>query len=479
MKKHITLTFLFTFLLYTVNIVGQRPQRIISDQIVNYTTDSLVITPTLTSKAIVNPGKGWVLYGKVQEQPKELLELASLGYVRYQWGDIEPSEGIYRWDIIDKDIHEWAKAGKSFAFGVMCANTHSRKFWVSPKWVFDAGAKFDTFELNNPKLNTLEISGTKLVPVFDDSVFMDKLSHFIRALALHYDGNPNIAFIDIRSYGNWGEGHMYPFGKPDISATKFKEHIQIHREAFRKTLLVIAAGKKQEYMPIYDWAVSVRISLRVDGICGNCDGSEVKSSEGKLPAIFELYGDFSMLKDFGWWDGIKDKDGRGFRLDECIEKGKASYCDLSRGKQTGLKLLKSEPELVTKINNRLGYHFVLTEAIFPSLLSSSKPFNISLKWENLGVSRIFIPAKVSFALISTNGSIIQVCDAKASIPDLWKPDTHVNIQDELLFRNVKNGEYILAIGIRQPNDELKPSIKLGVDLKLNNGWYELGFVGVN
>lgn len=47
--------------------------------------------------------------------------MASLGYKRYKWGNIEPEEGAYRWDI-DSDIKEWVEAGKDFAFGLMCVN---------------------------------------------------------------------------------------------------------------------------------------------------------------------------------------------------------------------------------------------------------------------------------------------------------------------------------------------------------------------
>lgn len=449
-----------------------------SEPLVYYTADSVIVTPGFTTNAIINPGKGWVLYGKVKEQPREIMAIGSLGYSRYQWGDLEPSEGVYKWDIIDKDIKEWAKAGKKFAFGVMCANTHSREFWVTPKWVFDAGARYNTFELKNPKNSALGIPGVKLMPIFDDSIYIKKMTNFIRAFAARYDGNPNIAFIDIRSYGNWGEGHMYPTGIPDISPVNFKEHIQIHRDAFHKTLLQIAT-ENQNYISVYDWAISEGIGLRCDGICANRNGSSVAKCAEKIPAVFELYGKVELLKELSWWFGTKDKWDRGFRLEECVEIGKPTYCDLSRGGQSGFNLLKSEPSLVTKLNNRLGYHFVLAEAKFPRLLSSNKSATIKLKWENKGIANIFIPAKVSFALISKTGKVVQVCDATTSIPAFWKSDIPSSVTDELLFDNIKPGNYVLAVGISQPNDGLKPTIKLGINQKNTDGWYELSTIVIN
>lgn len=438
----------------------------------------MVVTPAITTKATVNPGKGWVAYGKAENQPKEVLAMVSLGYSRFVWGEIEPEEGIYHWEIIENAIKSWSDAGKQFAFGVMCASSHSKNFWTTPKWVFDAGAKYDTFELKEIKLTTQGNPGRKLVPVFDDPVFLTKLKKFVQALATRYDGNPNIAFIDIRSYGNWGEGHMYPFGKPDISAEKFKEHIRIHRDAFKKTLLQLPTGKHAEFLPVQDWAVSIGIGLRRDGICGNSDGSEVSGCAGKMAAVFEFYGNYEMMKGLGWWDGKRDKEGRGFRLVDCVETGKPTYCDLSRGGTSGLTLLKEDSLLVAKLTNRLGYHLLIKEISYPGRISAKKPAKISISWLNSGVANIFIPAKVSFALISKDGKIIEVCDAVSSKPELWQPDITVNVDDRLYFDTALAGEYTLAVGIRQPKDGMKPSIKLGNELNTIDGWYELGAISI-
>ena len=35
-------------------------------------------------------------------------------------------------------------------------------------------------------------------------MFLEKLDHFLAAMARRYDGNPNVAFIDIGSFGMWG-----------------------------------------------------------------------------------------------------------------------------------------------------------------------------------------------------------------------------------------------------------------------------------
>ena len=92
---------------------------------------------------------------------------------------------------------------------------------------------------------------------------MQKVEKFVRALAAHYDGNPNLAFIDIGSYGNWGESHMYPISKREISPEKYQEHLAIYRNAFKKTLLEVCFGR-EIYRDVYAWAAKNGIGMRCD-----------------------------------------------------------------------------------------------------------------------------------------------------------------------------------------------------------------------
>ena len=86
--------------------------------------------------------------------------------------------------------------------------------YVTPKWVFDAGA----VPLAVP--DDSSPTGQQIIPKnWDDPVFLQKMKAFVQALGKHYDGNPDIAFLDIRSYGNWGEGHTGMLNAPGIILT--------------------------------------------------------------------------------------------------------------------------------------------------------------------------------------------------------------------------------------------------------------------
>jgi hypothetical protein len=81
-------------------------------------------------------------------------------------------------------------------------------------------------------------------------------------------------------------------------------------------------------------------------------------------------------------------------------------------------------------------------------------------------------------LLDREGKVVDLCDATASIPSKWKSDTPVAVTDNISFTKASKGDYILAVGIRRPQDDLKPSIKIGIDQKSYEGWYELGPVKI-
>lgn len=439
---------------------------------------TVIVTPAHVTNAVINPGKGWVLYRNPKDQPPEVMALGALGYQRYQWGTLEPAEGEFKWESIDRDIEAWSNEGKQFAFGVMSASTHSKSFWATPKYVFDAGAKYQSFELTGPKMETAGSPGKKLIPSFDDPIYLEKLSAFIRALAARYDGHPNIAFIDIRSYGNWGEAHMgfsAPFRLEDISSERFKEHLMIHRSAFKRTMLQVCAGR-DIYQDVYAWAVENGIGLRRDGICGNSDGSDVLGCAGKLPAVFEFYGEYEMMLKLGWWHGKKDTSGNGYRLDACVETGMPTFCDLSRGGKGGQKMIADEPVLVHELANRIGYHFVITEARYPKAAAPDRPFSISIAWENRGVAPIYIPASAAFALIAPDDRVVSVSPARVMKLSALRSDTPITLSDSLQFA-APAGEYTLAVGILEP-EKSSPTIKIGIDVRSVDGWQCLGPISI-
>jgi hypothetical protein len=435
--------------------------------------DLHIVTPPPSTRALINPGKGWVLYGKAPELIPEVLAIGTVGYGRFQWQALEPEEGKFKWDEVDAAIAAWSNAGKKFAFGVMCANTHSKVLYVTPEWVFKAGAKFQDFTLT-PAHGYAGNPGRHLAPLFDDPVFMAKMAAFVRAMAKRYDGHPAVEFIDIRSFGNWGEGHMYPFPTGYIGVDMLQKHYEIHREAFKKTRL-IGIPANSRYDAVYDWAVKQGIGMRSDGIVGpGGDGRNTARAAGLAPAVFEFMGSYEWLKSRGTWDGKND----GIRLVECVETGMPTYIGLSQWGKEPERFYAAEKPLIEELANRMGYHLVILEARYPAAIAMGSPAILDLKWENQGVARPFLPLAVSFALLSSDGRVVARIAAKESSPGALVPDKPAAVRETLAFPKVPTGDYSLAVGVFEAAGGELPTVKLGVDLKQLNGWYVLGPVAV-
>lgn len=445
--------------------------------------ENLMVTlePRPREGVLLNPGKGWSAGGLPERHPKEVADLLGMGVMRLDWASLEPQEGQFHWDTLDRFLNSWGRLDKVCNIGVMCANTHGRdpNGYVTPKWVFDAGAKKIEIMLN-PDQSTTGTPGRKIAPVFDDPVFLGKFANFLRAFANRYDGDPRIAVLDIRSYGNWGEAHMHPFGVPDIAPEKFRQHVQMHLDVFKRTPLCISRnahlGRFGPLKPVFDWAVLEKhVAPRRDGICGNSDGSETAIGFGIAPGVFELFDNYDGVKRRGWWDGTKDKGGCGFTLEECIENGKPTWVDLGRGGESGLRMVRENRQLIERLTNRIGYHFHLQRASY-FRRAKRGGLDLELTWINQGVAPIYIPCAVAVALLDESGKCVVTAWPQECRPYKWMPDQPAVEKLRIEYSGVPTGKYRLALALTRRSGDSVPYIQLGTNLPAVEGWYVLGEV---
>ncbi len=210
---------------------------------------------------LLNPGKGLVYYARrltYDDEHKynfnwvsqEMLDISNVIYTRYDWSELQKEEGVFDFTLIDEGIEDCIKYNKKFAFGVMCADVSTEEPYVTPKFVFDRGAKYNLGGNN----------GKQYIPDWKDETFLKYVNEFIKALGEKYNGNPNVAFIDIRSYGNYGEQHLFGLDVLDESGQEMDEkeyikqnrvepeflkekYIEPYMQAFPDTHLIIPWGE--------------------------------------------------------------------------------------------------------------------------------------------------------------------------------------------------------------------------------------------
>jgi len=437
-----------------------------------------VVTPAPSRSVLLNPGKGWVLYGMPADHTPAGLSLGVTGYQRFAWSQIEPAEGQFDWTAIDSALVAWAKAGKQFAFGVMTANIHHKGMYVTPKWVFDAGCPARPVQKERPKTSPDEAAfrryeGPQVIPdQWDHPVFLAKLGNFLAAVAKRYDGDRRLAWYETRSYGNWGEGHLYPWGGAPLSHDGRLQHILMHANVFRKTPLV-TGHHYVESERHYRRVVSMGIGIRDDGVMSFRDGSRTAGALGHSPGIFEWGGSYRQFVRDGTWTR------KGRTLAEVIENGKASYVGLARhGKADVEALLTDERALIERLANRMGYHIVLTRAEVPRRIAPGEPVAITFDWANRGVAHVYVPCHVAVGLLDAKGDCAARAWVQGCAPAQWAPEETTRETASAVFAEAKPGPYRLAVGLFSSRSDAKPAIRLGLAESTPDRWYPLSAVEV-
>jgi hypothetical protein len=383
------------------------------------------IRPPDTGEALVNPGMGWTLhfYSNLIENygsrlaPSDTLEDwpgLSVIYLRVPWSFLEPQEGKFNWPLFDTPAQRWIAKGKKIAIRVSCSESWLR--YATPQWVQVAGAKGVEFEFGKgPKAG-----GPLWDPDYLDPVFLEKLDHFLAAMARRYDGNPNVAFIDIGSFGMWGEGHTGFSSRltEEQTLAVAKRHIDLQVKHFPRSLLCISddvagSSKPGRHFPAMDYALSKGVTMRDDSILVQPPPNSWYHAEmaqefwPRLPVILE-HEHYGGSKTRGAWSGDL--------LLKSIEDYHASYMSIHWWPR---EELNENRETVARINRRLGYRIQLKEINWPAEVVLGQPFQVETRWANAGVAPCYAGGFWSLTLKDDQGGLVSVnTDESFEVRDL-------------------------------------------------------------
>ena len=376
--------------------------------------DRWVVQPKDTGEALVNPGMGWTLhyYSNFIENYASRLEATdglddwpgiSVIYLRVPWSFLEPAEGKFNWALFDTPAQRWIARGKRIAIRVSSCESWLR--YATPHWVQAAGAKGVEFEFGRGP----RVGGPLWEPDYLDPIFLDRLDRFLAALARRYDGNPNVAFIDVGSFGMWGEGHTGFSSRLDEAQTLavVKRHIDLHVRHLPRTQLCISddvagSSKPGRRFPAMDYAIAHGVTLRDDSILVEPPPHSWYHAEmaeefwPRLPVILE-HEHYGSSKARGAWSGDL--------LLKSIEDYHASYMSIHWWPR---EFLADNREPVRRINRRLGYRLQLREWDAPVTAHLGEPFVVRTRWANVGVAPCYVGGFCAITLKDEKGGIASV-----------------------------------------------------------------------
>lgn len=451
-------------------------------------TSLIKTAPSVSTEILKNPGKGWFIYGDGENnltpfssQPLA-WQYASVGYCRYDWAVLEPEEGRYDWSYIDSAIEFCRNNGAKFAFGVMSINPTSKNEYITPKWVFDAGAKCYRSNIYNSLVDSPEAS-VQYVPEFSDDIYIEKLQNFANALAKRYGNNPDIEFIDIRCYGSWGENNMYDVetyykNRPDtgVDGETMWRCWETYINAFKDTdtqLMVAYSLGDNACKDIFERAIDAGVGLRNDGLLhwtSSGTGASNIWADGKTPSVLELAASYGYIKNKGSWDaGL---------FEETITTTRTSYYPLGGASNNdATKFVTENKELIEAMSNRIGYHFTLNEVMVSPKLGQGDNDVLIMRWTNGGNAPAYKKLYAAAALVDEKGKIADICwldgvDMSKVTPSMDNKTEYksVTLASPLKFSKHNEGKYKLAIGLFTSKDLKNPDVKIGNKEQTDN-WY--------
>ncbi len=446
-----------------------------------------------SGRVLNNPHKGWELhyysnslrnYGSHLSPSDSLPDFPGLSniYFRLAWSYFEPEEGVYNWQVIDSIIDRWTAWGKTVSFRITTKETNI--VYATPEWVRKAGAKGKF--INEPRLRI-----KAWAPDYKDPIFLKKLENFHNAFAARYDEKPYIAYVDIGSIGDWGEGHTAYSGWEDVPVEAVKKHIDIYKRCYKNSVLVISddfIGQRDnddgaDY-EIFDYCLKKGIGFRDDsanvewykslGFGPSCIRTPelFNSVYRTIPVVLESdhYGATISNGMFG--------DGSGF--EKAVWETKATIIGFHYFPR---EWLSQNYRFAIRMANLCGYWYFPKYAMLPDTLRKTSHLNyIRMTWENHGVAPAYHKYMFSIKLINQSTGMQFIQEMQESDNRNWLPNEilaeHCIIN---LNENLEEGKYDLLINLRNTskfNHNKNIELPIKEEREKEPGWYKLGEIMV-
>ena len=319
-------------------------------------------------------------YGPYGSLNNRAWDLVSYGSGYQQWNKLNPAKGVYDWTELEKLLNALAEHNMTYALRVLPYTPSFIKSDFPPQEEYDWTPPF-VYEMGAKKIQ-IDLRGTDFhayAPVWDDSIYIWAAKEFAKALAEKYDGDPRIEYIDIRTFGEWGEWHTsHILGSVMPADSVLKDMLDYYASVFKKTQLVLPSNG---FGDVYTHALDLGITKRDDGFIGipGRPDTLLRAYNANLPTIAEnIAGYKTMLANDDLIPGGTQK-WTAERWVDAITTAHLTYYVLDQDNDCGYYFYKDNKALADSMSKVIGYNFTVTRA---ELLTIAGADNASSTAEN-------------------------------------------------------------------------------------------------
>lgn len=404
-----------------------------------------------------NPFKGFAPWIGVNNSTFD----TKLQTATFPWNEIEVSKGNYNWNNLEKNWGNIVSTGKRVGFRISAAIPGNKDHIDIPQYLVDEGVQLSSYLIDNKE---------GLAPDWDDPKFLNAHKLFLKALGERYDTDPRVAWIDIGSYGFWGEWHVWMNDSLEATDQTKLTILEHYFDAFPTKPLVIAFDDDLATKTVIDTG---------HGIRNDCLGTKesndwYETSMNNIdPNLSDRIWKTSIITGEFCGSNYGAVQGTTVRFDlnyNFIKKHHWSWIGSAGG---AINPINDQHRAdLDKLHKTLGYRYVLKDFVYEDHTNAGSTVEFSIEIDNVGVAPFYFKWPVEIYLIDSNSNYEYVEEQSIDIRS-WFPGTNtafgkINIPD-----SINDGIYEIRIGIIDPLTNL-PGIMFANKGKDSKGRYLLG-----
>jgi hypothetical protein len=442
--------------------------------------ETVVVRPKEIDDVLTNPGIGFMTFqrfngDKLDEGQKwpegypivrqaydrslknDNHPMTSLAYYRVYWKFLEPVQGEYEWDLLDKVLETAGSRRQTLLLRIAPYGTLADN--DVPDWYRQMMGKEENLPEKKWRTNP------------EDPRYVRHFGGFIRALGARYDGHPLLESVDLSIVGAWGEGA----GSDRLTQKTREALVDCYLEAFKNTnLIMLLTDEKTNRYGLSKRAVGWRVDCLGDMRGSNstrwCHMLDyypqaiinfgMKDAWKKAPVSLEVCWVMQTWKDKGW------------DIDYIIDQSLKWHISSLNAKSSPV------PDewwpAVNRWLTRMGYRFVLRKFTYPSRVTPSGELAFTSWWENKGVAPCYNGFRLGLRLLSPTDKRLLV--TKADLRS-WLPGDNLYDSAVTIPSDTPAGSYTLQVGVLDERFD-EPDVKLAIEGRRPDGWYDLGKITV-
>ena len=382
----------------------------------------------------------------------------TVSYCRWFWRLMEPRRGRYDFSMIDRSLAVCAERGQTLAVRLMAHGSAGQP--QVPDWYAESCPMADSHSKKAPFR----------APVYDSPEYLEHWGRFVREFAGRYDGHPLLETIDVTYIGPWGEG------AGECGADQCRRFAELWADAFPRTpRLGMVEGEQMKA------ALATGAGWRCD-----CFGDQRFFGSRTVPAYLSWNHMFDAYPRSVVECGARDAWRHApVHFETCgvpmswyrlsgdigfiVQQGLKYHGTYFMPKSTALPAAWMDD--LDAFCRRLGYRYILRQAILPTRVAPAGPVRFEAWVENVGVAPIY--RRYAFAVRLRQGDRQAVVRFDDEDVRTWLPGDAWVQQDVRLPKGFGRGWVEVAAGLVDPQtDEAK--IDFAVRERFPDRWVDLG-----